>query len=275
MSTKISCLISLQSWLDLLQGISGTNIVTLLLAISVMLVLIVFKEIIEPALKTRFKINTAIPIDIFVLILGTFISYILKLHKMHSISIMGEIPTGLPSVEVPRLDLLPSLIPDAFVISIVTFTISLSLGKLYAKKYKYQVRPNQELIAMGTANLVSSFFSCFPCSASLSRSSVLEKAGAKTQLAGVVTSIVILIVLLFLGPFLYHLPKCVLASIILVALKGMFVQMSDLKKYWKISRFEGISWVVTFLSVIFLDVDIGLVVGVICSVLIILVQFVL
>ncbi len=110
--------------------------------------------------------------------------------------------------------LIPQLIPDSIVISIVAFAISLSLAKIFAKKNKYSVDANQELIAIGCSNLFSSMFSCYPCAASLSRSSVQDKTGGKTQIAGLVSCLVILIVLLFLGPLLFDLPK-VNASILI------------------------------------------------------------
>ena len=114
---------------------------------------------------------------------------------------------SLPVPEIPRLDLMKSLIVDSLIIGIVSFAVLLSLAKIYAKKNKYKINPNQELIAIGSANIFSSFFSCYPCAASLSRSSVQEKTGGKTQIASLVSCIIILVVLLFLGPLFYHLPK--------------------------------------------------------------------
>jgi MFS superfamily sulfate permease-like transporter len=102
---------------------------------------------------------------------------------------------------------MPSIVIDSLVIAIVAFAVSLSLAKIYAKKHKYKIDANQELIALGTANIFSSLFACYPSSASLSRSSVQERTGGKTQVAGLVSCLFMLIFLLFLGPLLYHLPK--------------------------------------------------------------------
>ena len=115
--------------------------------------------------------------------------------------------SSLPEPRVPRLDLFSSLIVDALVIAIVIFAVSLSLAKIYAKKHKYKIDANQELIALGSANLFSSLFACYPSSASLSRTSVQERTGGKTQVAGLVSSLAMLVFLLYLGPLLYHLPK--------------------------------------------------------------------
>lgn len=108
---------------------------------------------------------------------------------------------------MPRFDLMPNVFLDAVILSIVCFAVSLSLAKIYAKKHNYRVDANQELVALGSANLISSFFLSYPCSAALSRSTLQEKVGGKTQIAGLVSCGIILTVLLFLAPYLYHLPK--------------------------------------------------------------------
>ena len=108
---------------------------------------------------------------------------------------------------MPRFDLMPSVFVDSVVLSIVCFAVSLSLAKIFAKKHGYEVRANQELVALGAANAVSSFFLCYPCSAALSRSTLQEKVGGRTQVAGLVSSAIIMTVLLLLAPYLYYLPK--------------------------------------------------------------------
>jgi MFS superfamily sulfate permease-like transporter len=105
------------------------------------------------------------------------------------------------------LDFIPDIFLDCLVIGIVCFAVSLSLAKIFAKKHKYKINANQELIALGTANIFSSFFLAYTASASLSRSTLQERIGCKTQIAGLVSCGVILTVLLFLAPFLYDLPK--------------------------------------------------------------------
>lgn len=89
----------------------------------------------------------------------------------------------------------------------VIFALLISLAKLYANKFNYKISPNHELIALGSANLVGSFFLCFPSSASLSRSSVQERTGAKTQMVGIISSVIVLSILLYLAPLFYYLPR--------------------------------------------------------------------
>lgn len=207
------------TWINLFKNITSANIATLTVSFTAMSILIFFKDLLEPRLKTRFKLRMPIPIDLIVIVAATAISYLIHLKDRYNVEVMGVIPTGLPLPEPPRLDFVPRILPDSFAIAIVSFAISLSLAKIYAKKHKYKIVPNQELIAIGSANVISSFFGCYPCASSLSRSSVQERAGGKTQVTSLVSCVILLFVLLFLGPLLFHLPKCILAGVILVALK--------------------------------------------------------
>lgn len=100
---------------------------------------------------------------------------------------------------------------------------------------------------------------------SLSRSVIQEQTGGKTQITSVVSASLILVLLLWLGPFFETLPKCVLAGIIIVALKSMFLQVLDLPKFYRQSVLEAAVWVVTFLGVVLIDIDVGLLAGVLVS----------
>lgn len=113
----------------------------------------------------------------------------------------------LPSPKVPRFDFMSYIFIDSAIIGIVCYAVSLSLAKIFAKKHKYEVEPNQELIALGAANVFSSFFLAYPAAAALSRSTLQFKIGGKTQIAGLFSCIIILFVILFLGELLYHLPR--------------------------------------------------------------------
>ncbi len=125
----------------------------------------------------------------------------------------------------------------------------------------YEVRPNQELLAQGASNLVGSLFSCMPVTASLSRSAVQEAAGCRTQLTSLVSCALLTGVLLWAGPFFEPLPRCVLAAIIVVALRSMLLQVRAAPGYARSSRWDGAVWLVTFLAVVLVDIDVGLGVG--------------
>lgn len=119
--------------------------------------------------------------------------------------------------------------------------------------------------------MVGSFFSCMPFSASLSRSSIQQAVGGKTQLASIVSCTILIVVLMWIGPFFEPLPRAVLASVIVVALKGMLMQVTAFFRFWKLSKMDAAVWIVTFLTVVFVSIDVGLLLGVIMSLLTILI----
>ncbi|CAH2093415.1 unnamed protein product [Euphydryas editha] len=140
------------------------------------------------------------------------------------------------------------------------------MALIFATKEKYEVDANQELLALGASNVFGSFFCCAPLCASLSRSYIQYQAGSKTGITSLVSASLILCVLLWVGPFFELLPRCVLASIIAVSLKGMFMQVKELAKFWKLSKLDAVVWLVTFLTTVLINIDIGLGAGLLASV---------
>ncbi|CAN7937342.1 unnamed protein product [Ixodes hexagonus] len=245
---------------DVAQNLGKTNLVTLAISATAMVACFAVHEGINARYKAKLKMP--VPIDLIVIIAATTISYFGDFNQVYGVRVMGYVPTGLPVPEVPRVDLMVRLILDGFVIAIVSFTIALSMAKLFAKRHRYQIDPNQELNALGAANVVTSFFGCYPCAVSLSRSSVQEKAGGQTQLAAVISSAIVIVVILAAGPLFRTLPNCILSAVIIVALKGMLFQVRDCVNTWKVSRLDALTWIITFTSVVVLDIDIGIGAGI-------------
>ncbi|KAJ6215398.1 hypothetical protein RDWZM_009898 [Blomia tropicalis] len=210
-----------------------------------------------------------IPFELLLVIVFISTSWMFDMEHRWNISTLGEIPLGLPRyvpIEYQRIwtdDLWKSCIP----LAIVAFAVTYSTGVTFGLKHGYEVLPNQELMAIGVTNTICSFFQCMPTAASLSRSALQELVGAKTQIASLVNSFVILIALLFLSPLLCYLPKCVLASIICVALKSLLLKAIDFKKYYRMDRIDGSIWIVSFISVLVFNVDLGLYIGLAYSLL--------
>lgn len=188
---------------------------------------------------------------------------------------MGEIKSGLPSFEVPPVKLFSVVLFDACIIAVVAYSITMSLALLVSEKLKYPLDTNQELLAQGVGNLVGSFFSCLPSGASPSRSASQQTVGGKTQMASIVSAGIIVVVLLWVGVLFEPLPRCILSSIVIVALKGILLQIFDFPVIWKKSKSDGTIWITTYVAVILLDIDLGLMVGVSVSVLFVFVKGIL
>jgi len=171
-----------------------------------------------------------------------------EMRLMGGGDVVGNIPSGLPAFRLPTLglDAIMSLLSAALIIALVAFMESISMAKAMATKSKQKIDPNQELIGQGLSNLGGAFFQAYPACGSFTGSAINLQAGAKTGFAMVFNGIFVAVVLLFLTPYLYHLPKAVLAVIILLAVTGL-VTPAALKHTWQASRVDGMVAVVTFL----------------------------
>jgi sulfate permease, SulP family len=170
-----------------------------------------------------------------------------EMRLMGGGDVVGRIPPGLPAFRVPpmSLDAVGSLLSVALIIALVAFTESISMAKAMAAKSKQRIDPSQELIGQGVANVGGAFFQSYPACGSFTGSVINLQAGAKTGFAMVFNGMFVAVTLLFLTPYLYHLPKAVLAVIILLAVTSL-VTPAALKHTWKASRADGIAALATF-----------------------------
>lgn len=164
-------------------------------------------------------------------------------------AVVGTIPKGLPSLGVPAIT--PAtffqLLPFAVIISLLGFMEAIAIAKAMAAKTGQRLDPNQELIGQGLANMVGAIGKSYPVSGSFSRSAVNLQAGAVTGLSSVITSLVVIITLLFFTPLLYHLPQAVLASVIMMAVIGL-VNVSGFVHAWRAQWYDGAISVITFIA---------------------------
>jgi SulP family sulfate permease len=178
--------------------------------------------------------------------------------------VVGSIPAGLPSLEIPKFswDMLVTLFSGALVISLVGFMEAISIAKAIAAKTKDRIDPNQELVGQGIANIMGSFSQAFPTSGSFSRSAVNMNAGAKTGMSSVFSGLFVLLTLLFLTPLLYHLPQAVLAAVIMMAVIGL-INFKAILHAWHTHKHDGIASVVTFVATLAFapHLDNGIMVG--------------
>ncbi|MFH1050616.1 MAG: SulP family inorganic anion transporter [bacterium] len=161
--------------------------------------------------------------------------------------VVGNIPAGLPAFQIPSLNIafILKLLPFAIIISLLGFMEAIAIAKAMASKTGQRINPNQELIGQGLANIIGSFGQSYPVSGSFSRSAVNLQSGALTGMSSVVTSLMVVISLLFFTPLLYHLPQSVLAAIIMLAVIGL-INVSGFMHAWKAKWYDGIISVITF-----------------------------
>ncbi|KAL3094083.1 hypothetical protein niasHT_027411 [Heterodera trifolii] len=184
------------------------------------------------------------------------------------ISLNPPLPSrySMPLPTLPRWDLLPLVWPNVLSIGLICYVFVISLEKIFAKRHKYAVNANQELYALGLSSLLSSFFPVYPFGASLSRSSLCEMLGAKTQLHALFSSTLLLAVILWIGPLLEPLPIAILACIVVVSLKPLFLQYRDLPKLRAVSLYDMFIWLVAFFATVLLDITYGLVLAILFSI---------
>ena len=198
---------------------------------------------------------------------GIVFVWAFKLDRFSGVSIVGEIPSGLPGLLIPRGDweLFGQLLPMATVIAIVGFLSSVSVAKALASKNRQKIDANQELLALGCANIGAAFSGGYPVAGGLGRSMVSFSAGANTQLASMLTALLIAVSLIFLTPLLYYLPRAVLAAIIIVAVFGLF-DLKTLKHVWVYDKSEAACLLITFFAVLIIGIEWGIFLGALVSI---------
>lgn len=187
------------------------------------------------------------------------------LRMMGGGEVIGKIPEGLPKLVMPKLEMstVLKLLSTAVIISLLGFMEAIAIAKAMAAKTGQKLDPNQELIGQGLANMIGAFSSSYAVSGSFSRSAVNLQAGGLTGISSVITSIMVVLTLLFLTPLLYHLPQAVLAAVIMMAVIGL-INTKGFVHAWHAQKHDGIISVFTFvLTLVFAPhLDKGIMIGV-------------
>ncbi|VIO74329.1 SulP family inorganic anion transporter [Bradyrhizobium ivorense] len=203
--------------------------------------------------------NSKLP-GILIAVVGATIAVgMLDLGTLYGVKVLGPLPQGLPAFVVPWIgydDIVPVLIGGCAV-ALVSFADTSVLSRAYAARLGSRVDPNQEMVGLGAANLAAGFFQGFPISSSSSRTPVAEAAGARTQLTSVVGALAIALLLLVAPSLLQHLPNAALAAVVIAAAIGL-IEVADLKRIYRIQRWEFWLAIVCFVGVAVLGVIPGI-----------------
>ncbi|UXX79608.1 sulfate permease [Reichenbachiella carrageenanivorans] len=236
-----------------------THMPTMLMAIGSLVLLIGGKKLLPKW-----------PSSLLVVVVGMGLSYILGMEQM-GVSLVGQLPGGLPDFSVPVLEGLPwaRFLPLALTLSLMGFVEIYSIGQRLQSKHKaeYEIHANKELVGLGMANIIGSFFRTFPATASFSRSAVNESAGAKTGLASIFASLIVVLALLFFMPVFQYLPHAVLGAIIFLAVLGL-IDFKIAKSLWITDRYDFVMLMASFLGTLVFGIEWGIGFGILISLLV-------
>ena len=242
------------------QNFNAINLPTLALGATAIIILLLIK-----------RMKRKIPAPLIVVVLGILAVYALNLTTM-GVKIVGEVPSGFPSFSFPQINLnaLQILLPTALTISFVSFMESIAVAKAIQKKHKdYEIDNNQELMGLGLANIVGSFFKSFPVTGGFSRTAVNDQAGAKTGLAAIISAVLVTLTLLFLTDYFYNLPTAILSAIIMVAVFGL-IDFKEAKHLWKTDKRDFALFMITAVGTLILGIEEGIILGAVLSLLVVI-----
>lgn len=205
------------------------------------------------------------PRALFVVALATLVTGTLGLAE-RGVRVVGEIPAGLPGLQLPPLaaDTILTLLPTAITLALIGYLTIISIGQTFANRNGYEIRPNRELFAIGGANLAAGFTQGFPVSASFSRSAVHAQGQPTSPMALVVVAGWVALTLLLFTGLLQHLPTATLAAIIITAVLGL-TDFAEIRRLARVKRADMWLLLLTFAATLLIGIEQGILVGVAAS----------
>ncbi|MCX5994232.1 MAG: SulP family inorganic anion transporter, partial [Chloroflexi bacterium] len=245
---------SLQQIWYVLGHLGQTNMATLVVGAGALALLFVFH-----------RFARQVPAGLVVLVAGIILSATLGLSAV-GVKVVGVIPAGLPAIGLPevRLSDLWVLLPSALGMFLVIFSEGLGAANVFASKHNYEVKPDQELIAYGAANISSGLLGGLAAGGSLSQSSVNDSAGARTSVSLLVAALMGFITIIALTPLFTDLPEAVLAALIIFAVMHL-MKVRQMQNFYRLQKAEFWMGMLALLGVLILDVLPGLAIAVLFS----------
>ena len=217
-----------------------------------------------PASRADITVRAA---PVIAVVVGIAVVAIWQLDQAAGVKVVGTIPAGLPPATMPSFDpaLWAELFPAALAITIVGLVESISVAQSLAAKRRQKIDPDQELRGLGAANIAAAFTGGYPVTGGFARSVVNFAAGANTQLASILTAVLIALTALFFAPAFYYLPNAILAATIIVAVLGL-VDVQTARRVWSYNKADGIALAATAISVLVIGVEAAIAIGVSLSI---------
>lgn len=238
--------------------LGSTHFTTLVVGVAALAFLIVSKRIV-PRLPAA-----------LVVVVGSTVAARLFDLEARGVKVVGDVPDALPAFAIPDApaSMVGDLAPAAVVITLVGFMQAIAAAKVYARRNRYDVDANQELIALGGANVAAGLFGGLPVTGGFSRTAVNDAAGARTPLASIITAALVLVTIAFFTPLLSALPQAALGAIIVVAVGGL-VDVREVRHIARVKRSDLIGLTVAFAATLTLGIEIGIAVAVVASMLVV------
>ena len=245
---------AISQFLQAAGAIGGAQSVAVLMGLGTTVVLMACK-----------RTMPRVPGPMIVVVIGTGVAQLLRLDHQ-GLAVVGDVPRGLPGLGFPAIepDMFVKLLPAAITISLIGFVESIAIANIIAARERYRVSADRELIALGAANVAAAVVGAYPVTGGLSRTAVNHQAGARTGVASIVTALLILATLLFLTPLFYYTPKAVLAGLVVVSVASL-VDIQEFRRLWKLRPSDAASLGVTFVVTLAINVEIGIITGVLYS----------
>lgn len=250
------------------------NLTTASLALGTIAIIFLCKAVLEPVLRRKCKWMRSIPlpIELVMIFALTGLCHYFTSLKQETIPRLFT-PVIELTFKLPQRQLMPNLILTAILVSFVTYSHTYFLGKAYARKHNYRISGNQEMLALGMANLASSFLHCYPSSPSLIRTAVQDQVRQQTQLASIISAGLVWLFIRFVLKHLQLMPVVVLSAIITVSVISIIrIKSGEMISLMRSSKLEAGIWMATFVGILLLGVSYGLVLGIGTSVVFVLLR---
>lgn len=253
---------TLDQFVSIAERLGDTNLVSLAIGAGTFALILLSR-----------RIAPRVPGAVVALALSALPVGLLGADKL-GVALVGSIPSGLPSLTlpVPSLVEFDDLLPIAFVAALLSFSDTMITARAFAARNRYNIDANQELIALGVANLASGVTRGLPISASDSRTAVAEAAGSRSQLTSIVAAAVIVVVMLWLADFLYYLPIAALGGVLMAAAWGL-CEFHEFARLWRFRGVELAGALITMVGVVVFDMMEGILLGVVFSIVLLLRAF--
>jgi high affinity sulfate transporter 1 len=250
---------TVRQFFHILANLGNASVVTFAVGIGALVLLFALE-----------RFMPRIPGGLVVLVLSIAISHVVDLSS-HGVAIVGHIPTGFPSVSIPHVGLsdLWVLLPSSLGMLLVIYSEALGAATTFAEKYGNRIDSNQEMIALGLANIGSGLLGGLAAGGSLSQTAVNDGAGAKSEVSPLCAAVLSLITVLAFTPLFHDLPEAVLAALIIHAVSHL-MKVGEMREYYRLNRGEFGLGAITLVGVIVLDVLPGLLIGVLLSLVLVI-----